>query len=73
MFAMSGCYSLTAGVVVSSRWFNPENRTTTTGIISMMNANGPVVAALVGPYVFNYYTQFYNQDQNYDGLHTQEW
>jgi len=49
MFALSGCYSLTSGVVVSSRWFRPEHRTSTTGFISMMNANGPVVAAFVGP------------------------
>lgn len=52
-FGLPGCYSLSSGVEVSSRWFKPTGRTMTTGIVSFTNSIGPMVAALIGSKLFD--------------------
>lgn len=39
---------------MSARWFSAESRTMATGFVAMCGSNGPVIAALIGPYIFNW-------------------
>jgi len=44
---------MSAGVVVSSIWFEPKMRTLTTATVSISNAMGTVISNLVGTQIFS--------------------